>query len=65
MNLLKIEKFHWRKLNSWSEKGGFFISLMRVGLTLAKNILLPLGITTATSATNAAIQKKFLDRGQN
>ena len=57
MNLLKIEKFFWRKLNSWSEKGGFFIHSMRVGLTSAKNILLPLGITTATSATNAAIQK--------
>ena len=29
---------------------------------LAKNILIPLGLTAATAATDAAIQKKFFDQ---
>ena len=28
---------------------------------LAKSVLIPLGLTTAVSTTNAAIQKKILD----
>ena len=32
--------------------------LMKVAVPLAKNILIPLGITAAASAINAAIQKK-------
>ena len=30
---------------------------------LAKSVLIPLGITTATSATNAAIHKKMFGSG--
>ena len=31
--------------------------------TLAKSVLIPLGLTAATSATNAAIQKKLFESG--
>ena len=49
----------------------YFLSpLIKVGLplitnvlTLAKSILIPLGLTTATSATDAAIQKKIFGSG--
>ena len=36
---------------------------MKVAVPLAKNILAPLGITTAASAINAGIQKKIHDSG--
>ena len=32
--------------------------LMKVAISLAKNVLAPLGITAAASATDAKIQKK-------
>ena len=38
-------------------------TLMKVAAPLAKNILAPLGITTATSAIDAEIQKKIHDSG--
>ena len=49
------------------ESGGFLGSLlstfagplMKVAIPLAKNILAPLGITAAASATDAGIQKKI------
>ena len=34
--------------------------LMKVAVTLAKNILAPLGITAVASAINARIKKKIL-----
>ena len=48
------------------QSGGFLISLlsklagplMKVAITLAKNVLAPLGITAAASAIDAGIQKK-------
>ena len=58
-----------RKISS--QEGGFLNilrSLMTVGLlfmknvltALVKSVLLPLGLTAAVSATDAAIQKKIL-----
>ena len=37
--------------------------LMKVAIPLAKNILAPLGITTAASAIDAEIQKKICGSG--
>ena len=53
-----------------NQNGRFVGSLMRVGLLLmnyvltplAKNILLPLAVTAAASATDAAIQKNLMDQ---
>ena len=47
--------------------GNFLVSLMRVGLLLIENVLMPLaksaliplGLTAAESATDASIQKKL------
>ena len=55
------------------ESGGFFARLLgpllKTGLPLAKSVLLPLGLTAAASATNAAIQKQIFwigyDNGYN
>ena len=38
--------------------------LMNVAVPLAKNILAPLGITTATSTVDAGIQKKYMVQEQ-
>ena len=41
------------------------LPLMKNVLTSsAKNILIPLGLTATASATDAAIQKKFMDQAQ-
>ena len=53
-----------------NQNGRFVGSLMRVRLLLmnyvltplAKNILLPLAVTAAASATDAAIQKNLMDQ---
>ena len=50
------------------QSGGFLDSLLsklagplvKVAVPLAKNILAPLGITTATSAIDTGIQKKYM-----
>ena len=50
-----------------NQKGGFLGQLMRIGLTsnkniltpLAKSVLISLGLMTAASDTDAAIQKKI------
>ena len=34
---------------------------MKIAVPLAKNVLAPLGITTAASALDAGIQKKYMD----
>ena len=40
------------------------LPLMKNVLTLlAKRVLIPLGLMVASSATDSAIQKKFMDRG--
>ena len=57
--------------NVIDQKRRFAGSLMKVGLSLvrniptppAKNVLLALGVTGATSATDAVIQKKTLQSG--
>ena len=57
-----------------SQKGGFFNflgPLMTIGLPLMKNVftplaksvLVPLGLTTAASATDVAIERKFFGLG--
>ena len=53
-----------------NQNGRFVGSLMRVGLLLmnyvltplSKNVLWPLAVTAAASATDAAIQKKLMDQ---
>ena len=40
------------------------VPLMKVAAPLAKNVLVPLVITTATSAIDAKIQKKYMVLGQ-
>ena len=37
---------------------GFLPKLIKPAISLGKNILVPLGLTAAMSATDAAIQKK-------
>ena len=60
-----------KNLKIISQKGGlltFFGALTKVGLlltknvftSLAKSVLIPLGLMTAASATDSAIQKKIL-----
>ena len=54
------------------QSGGFLVSLlskiagplMKVAVPLAKNIIAPLGITAATSAIDAGIQKKIHGSGK-
>ena len=58
------------KVQMWKiiQSGGFLGSLlsklagplMKVAVPLAKNILAPLGITSAASAIDAGIQKKYM-----
>ena len=58
------------QINKIIQSGGFLGSLLSklVGplmkVPLAKNVLAPLGITAATSALDAGIQKKYMDLGQ-
>ena len=62
---LKLSKAQISKI---IQSGGFLGSLlsklagplMKVAIPLAKNVLAPLGITAATSAIDAGIQKKIL-----
>ena len=37
---------------------------MKVALPLAKNVLAPLGLTAAMSATDGIIQKKYMAQGR-
>ena len=62
---LKISKAQMSKI---IQSGGFLGSLlsklagplMKVAIPLAKNVLVPLGITAAASAIDAGIQKKYM-----
>ena len=65
------------QLSKMVQLGGFLGRLLgpllKTGLSLMKNViksltksvLIPLGLTTATSAVDAAIHKKILEYGQN
>ena len=65
---LKLSKTQISKI---IQSGGFLGSvlsnlagpLMKVAISLAKNVLAPLGITAAASVTDARIQKKIDDPG--
>ena len=66
---LKLSKAQFFKI---TQSGGFLGSLlsklagtlMKVAIPSAKNALAPLGITTAASAIDAGIQKKYTVLGQ-
>ena len=60
---IKLSKTQMSKMIQSGQFLGSLLSklagqLMKVAVPLAKNILIPLGITAAASAINAAIQKK-------
>ena len=38
---------------------------MKVALSLAKNVLAPLGLTATMSAIDGSVQKKYMVRGLN
>ena len=54
-------KFSKAQISKIIQSRGF--PLMEVAIPLAKNVLTPLGITAAASATDAAIQKKIRGSG--
>ena len=62
---LKLSK---AQINKIIQSGGFLGSLlsklagplMKIAVPFAKNVLAPLGITTAASALDAGIQKKYM-----
>ena len=64
-------KFSKAQISKIIQSGGFLGSLlsrlagslMKIAIPLAKNVLAPLGITAATSAINAGIQKKIHGSG--
>ena len=61
-------KFSKSQISKIIKSGGFLGPLlsklagplMEVAIPLAKNVLAPLGITAAASATDAGIQKKYM-----
>ena len=69
--MLTNRKLPKTQISKILQYGGFLGSLlskiagplMKVGVTLAENILAPLGITAAASATDAGIQKKVHGSG--
>ena len=73
-NLLKSFANHSSadiKLTKMIQSGGFLCPLLKTGLPLIKNVikpfaksvLIPLGLTPATSAADAGIHKKILGSG--
>ena len=66
---LKLSK---AQINKIIQSGGFLGSLlsklagplMKIAVPFAKNVLAPLGITTAASALDAGIKKKYMDLEQ-
>ena len=57
-------KFSKTQITKMSQSGGFLASLMRFAMPLLKNVIAPLGLTAAMSATDAGIQKKIRGYGQ-
>ena len=45
------------------QSGGFLSTLLKFGMPLLKNVIAPLGLTAAMSATDAGIQKKIRGSG--
>ena len=56
-------KFSKTQITKMSQSGGFLASLMRFAMPLLKNVIAPLGLTAAMSATDAGIQKKIRGYG--
>ena len=71
-NLSTDVNFSKTQLLKMSQSGGFLGNLlsklagplMRVAITLAKNVLAPLGLTTAMSTINGSIKKRCLVQKQ-
>ena len=64
-NNLKLSKTQISKIIQSRRFLGSLLSklagpLMKVAISLAKNVLAPLGITAAASAIDAGIQKKYM-----
>ena len=57
-------KFSKTQITKMSQSGGFLASLMRFAMPLLKNVIAPLGLTAAMSATDAGIQKRIRGSGQ-
>ena len=70
-NLSRDIKFSKTQLLKMSQLGGFLGNLlsklagplMKVAMSLAKNVLAPLGLTSAMSAIDGSIKKKMLGSG--
>ena len=66
---IKLSKAQIKKIR---QSGGFLGNLlsklagplMKVALPLAKNVLAPLGLTAAMSATDGSIQKRYMVQGR-
>ena len=56
-------KFSKTQIKSMIQSGGFLASLMRFAMPLLKNVIAPLGLTAAMSATDASIQKSIRGSG--
>ena len=55
--------FSKTQLSKMVQSGGFLSTLLKLGLPLLKNVIAPLGLTAAMSATDAGIQKKIWGKG--
>ena len=56
-------KFSKAQILKMSQSGGFLSTLLKLGIPLLKNVIAPLGLTAAMSATDAGIQKKIWGKG--
>ena len=57
---IKLSKAQMSKM---TQSGGFLSTLLKFGMPLLKNVIAPLGLTAAMSATDAGIQKKIWGKG--
>ena len=57
---IKLSKAQMSKM---AQSGGFLSTLLKFGMPLLKNVIAPLGLTAAMSATDAGIQKKIWGKG--
>ena len=55
--------FSKTQLSKMVQSGGFLSTLLKFGMPLLKNVIAPLGLTAAMSATDAGIQKKIRGSG--
>ena len=56
-------KFSKTQITKMAQSGGFLASLMKFAMPLLKNVIAPLGLTAAMSATDAGIQKRIRGSG--